>query len=460
MLLPLLSILAPCLPAPSPGDLLRERGGRPELSGPSSSEGSDDGRFRVHWTGEGEDAVPPLDSDGNGRADYLDRVFGALELGAETYAGLGFRAVPPDAPAPDGALDVYLRVLPVNGYAFPEPGPDGMSCFLQIDPGLGTGGAILESVVIHELHHCVQYAYTVAAASWIYEAAATHEQYEHVQSAALQGALDVLWNDRLRGADRPLDEEDGRFEYAAFLLIKFLTERGGFDRSRAVGLWEALESQPAWRDALDALSAADWGDGLDDLLLDFHTWNAFACARDDGAHYRADRLACTFPATSIDVEAVDGDIDLAFAEGRWSARYAEIAAGEERPVALDCSQDVDGAEVRLRLVAVDPAGLAGEAVEVVVTDVAELRLREALDPEGAVLVVAVAGEVAPHLRCAVTRADVAPEPTPAPPEDDPSGEACGCSDAPGGRAGHWLWIGLLALALRGRCRSSRSGGAC
>ena len=451
MIVSLLSLLAPCIPADSPADLLRERGGRPDLSGPVSSEQSEDGRFTVHWTDEGEDAPPVLDADANGRSDYLDRVFGALSLGGSVYEELGFRAVPPDdGSGGDGSLDLYVKVLPVNGYANPVVGPEGMSCFMQIDPGLGSGGAILESVVVHELHHCVQYTYTVEAQSWIYEAGATYEQYDHVQSPTLQVALDVLWNDRLRGADRPLDEADGRFEYAGFLFVKFIEERGETDRARIPRLWQALEAEPVWQEGLGALAGAEWGLDLGELLLDFHTWNAFACSRDDGAHYGSERHPCTFPATSVNVQVLAAELDHAFEAGGGSAFYAELEAEEDRPVELRCSQEVEAAAAWVRLVALDVEGASGEEASARIESEGSLRLEDPLDPRGAVLVVVVAeGAEAPRLRCDVARVDPISDP---PPEPPPEGEACACSSA--SRAGV---LPLFGAVIAGRLRRTRRG---
>jgi uncharacterized protein (TIGR03382 family) len=443
-----LALFVPCIPADSPAELLGERGGRPVIAGTVETALSDDGGFRVHWTESGDDAPPDQDFDGNGRPDTIDTILATLVAGAGVYADLGYKPVPPDSGAGgDGALDLYVLQINANGFANPDPGPDGMSCYMRIDPDLTSTGSILESVVVHELHHCVQYTYTVDAQSWVYEATATFEQYDQVQSTALQAALDVLWNERLRGADRAFDALDGRFEYAGFLFLKFLIERGEDDRDRARRWWQTLEAMPEWQDALEDFADQEWGEDSAQVLLDFHTWNAFSCARDDGQHYDPSAQPCTFPATSVNVEdAVDG-VEVEFESGVHSARYVELPADGDQPVELDCSQDVDGASAWVRLVAVDAAGRSGEQAEVEVVNAAQVRLNDVLDPQGSVLVVAQAGpDAAPNLRCEVERVEpVVPDPV-----DPPEEQACQCS-AGGGGAIFWT-VGVLAGLRRRRTR--------
>lgn len=466
MLAPLLALLTPCIPADRPADLLQERGGRPALTGAIETTTTDDGGFRLHWTYEGDDRVDPTDTDQDGVPDYVARVRDALDFGRSAYAELGYRAVPPDDGAGgDAAVDLYVADLPVNGYATPEPA-ELMSCVMQIDPGLSTLGTILESVVIHELHHCVQYAYSVDAESWIYEATATYEQYGHVTDDALQAALDVLWNSRLRGADRPLRDVDDRFEYAGFVLLKFLEERGEPDRQRPVRLWEALERAPDWRDALDELADAEWGLRREELLLDFHTWNAFACARDDGQHYGADRHPCTFPATQVNVDAV---AEAAFFEddaGGFAARYAEaeLEDAEEASVAVECVQDGTGAGRWIRLVALGLDGARLESAEAFVDGEGTLRLRDAYGAGDRALLVAMSEEdPAAALECSLRRVPAIVDPPEPPPPSE--GTDCTCHAATdGGAAGGLVLLGLAARrrrrALRAPSRSSTPGGAC
>lgn len=445
MVIPLLTGLL-CLPAPRPADGLLERGGRPELSGVEQV--LDHGAFRLHYTATGGDAVPPDDLDGNGQPDLVDRVAAALDLGEQAYLDAGYRALVPDGgEGGSEALDLYLRVLPVNGYAYPVAVQDGYSCFMEIDPGLTSPGQILESVVVHELHHCVQYRYTVQALSWIYEATATYEQYAQVQSTTLQAALDVLWNERLRGADLPLAATDGRFEYAGFALLKFLTDRSG-EAGEVERLWSQLAEQPDWQPALDAFDG-DWRE----LALDFHTWNAFACSRDDGQHYDSASHPCTFPASSVNTEPLAGD-ELRFehAASPGSALYIEAASDAGQVPRLDCTEAVDGAESVVRLVGVDAAGASGEEVTFDVPGAGGLTA-----PLAAFVAIGASFGAAPSdIRCAVSWAE-AEEPTPEPPAPEDEGEGCACSAGAGGSLAPLLF---LLVALRAARRSSTGACAC
>lgn len=316
---------------------------RPALSGPV--EVVDRGAFRLHFTREGVDAVGDEDQDGDGLPDALSAALAGLEGGAEAFAAEGWRSLVGDTG--DGgseAIDVYFRELPVFGYAVPTPAPDGTaSCFLQLDPANGVAGRVAESVALHELHHCVQFRYTTATASWIYEAAATFEQYAHVADPVLELAAGVLYGERLGHPERPLAAVDGRFEYAGFLWMKFWAERDGGDPARLPDLWEALAVEaaggdvPGWQRAL-AAEAERLGSDLPGVFLEHAVWNGFACAGDDGAHYDPAVIPCvaqvTVPATPWD----GGPLEVAHEDGPFTAAGFERAGGavEER-LSLRCA---------------------------------------------------------------------------------------------------------------------------
>ena len=311
----------------------RGGGARPELSGPTTSLDSEDGAFRIHWTAAGEDAPTAMaDADANGRPDFADRIFAGLAAAQTSYADQGWRPVAPDDGAGDSdAIDVYVRAIDANGYAFhapPELGSEAASsCTMHLEASLGASLAgVLESVAAHELHHCVQYAYTTDAPSWLLEATATHQQYLVISSPALQAALDILWITRLSQPERPVGDLGGRFEYAGFAFDFFWESFDGFEPERLPALWEALRAAEAgWISTLDAESERLWGQPFTATYLDFATWNAFACARDDGAHYDSARFPCTLD-TSVPVAAPAGDLLIDLPATRYAPSYFAAAA--------------------------------------------------------------------------------------------------------------------------------------
>ena len=408
---------------------------RPALSGPVQTIASDDGRFLIHWTPEGSD-VPTAqsDDDGNGRPDFADRILDGLLTGQQAFLDGGWRPVAPDdGSGGSDAIDVYVRAIDANGYAFhapPEADSDAASsCTMHLEASLGDSlDGILESVAAHELHHCTQYAYTTAAPSWILEATATHQQYLAFTSPALQAGLDVLWITRLTQPERPVDALGGRFEYAGFAFVFFWESLGGLDPSRAPALWEALrEADGDWVDAAEAESERIWGQGFAETFVDHATWNAFACARDDGSHYDAGRFPCTLD-TVVPIAAPAADLLLDLPRLRYTAAYAEwLADGDERPIALSCrGPGEDGARARVRLLALDRFFRTTEVAEVTGRggESFTVRLEQAVDVAGSVLaVVASTGSDPVTVDCTTERVEPV---TDAPPVD---GEGCGCGSA-------------------------------
>ncbi|MCA9493510.1 MAG: hypothetical protein KC621_26445, partial [Myxococcales bacterium] len=234
MLVPLATVLFPLRSAD-----------RPVLSGPE--EVLDAPPFRLHYTRSGRDAPPDTDEDGDGVPDLVTTYRDALLHAADDYAEEGWRPLVTDGGAAGADdIDVYVQDLDIFGYATPVPLPDGTaSCHLRLDPGNAIGGSIAAAVATHELHHCVQFRYTVQAATWLYEASATFEQYSHVVDPVLELPVGVLWAQWLDGGETRLAATDGRHEYAAFVFVDHWMQRRGADPDRLPALWEALaEPEP------------------------------------------------------------------------------------------------------------------------------------------------------------------------------------------------------------------------
>ncbi len=437
-------------------------GGRPTLSGPVQTLDSEDGFFRIHWTEEGVDAPTAQgDADGNGQADFLDRILDGLSQGRLAFAEQGWREVlPDDGTGGSDGIDVYVKAIDANGYAFHAPPAEdaegASSCTIHLEGSLGDSlDGIIESVAAHELHHCVQYAYTTTAPSWILEATATHQQYQVFTSPALQAALEVLWIGRLSQPERALHDLGGRYEYAGFVFVFFWESFGGLDRSRPPALWEALaevdgQDTGGWVDALDAESDRLWGQTFARTFADYSTWNAFACARDDGAHYDPALYPCNLD-TSVPIEESPDELVLELPEVRYSAGYASYPSdGEDRPLELDCRGVGDsGARAQVRLLALDRFFRVGEVVDESARggDPFTIRLDDLVDVAGSVLVVATSTGLDPvEIDCSVERVEPVVEQPP------PDGTGCDCGSSGELSAHPLLLLGLGVLPKRRRRR--------
>ena len=414
------------------------RGPRPDLSGPEQTLASDDGHYLLHYTTEGDDRIKGTDSDGDGVPDQLQEVLLGLAIGEEAFAERGYRPVNlDDGTGGSSAIDVYMMALDANGYATVTTSDAGQddSCYMRLDPF--NAGAVLRSVAIHEQHHCVQYAYTFHPDSWVHEATSTTEQYRLVDGLEL--ALAFLWADRLEGAAIPIDDTQGRFEYAAFLVTHWWEHRGGDDALPA--LWEALADEPDWRITLDTEAERLWGMDLTTAFTEHALANAFACGRDDGQHYPDGPLACVgdfeVPYAAVDPEQT---WTVRFDAASHTAAHARIDAPEGQTGELAC--EVAAGEGGLALAAVDAAGVAVE--ERVGTLDQVLTLTTDPGPGGGfVAVVTGTGDVPLDASCVLT---------PVAPEAVPSGCGCSATEAWGGAMGLLPLLGILPRRRRRRGR--------
>lgn len=459
--LALLMLAAAAAPQLARAQGCNQFGARPLLSGPVIEHATEDGRFLLRWTTEGDDLPSNMeDLDGNGLPDVVDRTLLGLEEADIAFPLAGYREVAPDDGAGGSdAIDVYFIDLPVNGCAFEVPaeaGSDaGSSCTMLIDGGLGDSAeGVIESVAAHELHHCTQYAHTIAAPGWLLEATATFEQYRLFTSPALVAAVEFLWRFRLESPERPLSAVGDRFEYAGFIFIYFWESFGGVEPDRIPALWEALRAHDGdWEDALESESQRLWGQPFSRTFLDFATWNAFACARDDLAHYPATgEFPCTIPSTQVPIVEVNGPsfgVDLP--QTPFATAYFEVpAADDDRPLRIECGgPGDDGARVRARLVTLDGFGREVAAADTTGRDGEGFSLQSEVvqDPDGSTLVVmASTGDVAVSFDCDVARAEV-----PVPDDETPFGEdGCSCSQPGRGEPAAALLLLLLAPKRRRR----------
>ena len=430
-------------------------GARPELSGPEQVWESEDGRYRFHWTVEGEDAITgAADSDGDGLPDGVARALLGLRTGDEEFAASGYRAaVRDDGSGGSDAIDVLFRAIDANGYAFAVPGAgEASSCVIQLESSLGDSlDGVLESVAAHELHHCVQYAYTTSGPSWMLESTATLEQYRLFSSPGLAAAVEVLWRTRLSQTDRPLADLGGRYEYAGFVFQHFWESLGD---GSVPELWEALSASNGDAEvALESESERVFGQSFRRTFLDHATWNAWGCSRDDGLHYDHQTFPCDLPDTRVPIADVFDEARFVLEEGPYAAAYAERPVGAERlPVEATCSWDGAG-RVGLRLLGLDRLGREEERAEVFARDgeTFTARLAGPAAEAGTALLVFVSTSSEPvDVTCALAEVPVTEDE----PEPGPEGSGCaGCGE--GGAPAAAVLLLLLVPKQRRRRTGAR-----
>ncbi|WP_254626490.1 MXAN_6640 family putative metalloprotease [Myxococcus sp. CA039A] len=422
------------------------------------------GRFRVHFSRVGLNAVPPGDTDGNGVPDAVDVVGRAYERVADFYVGLGFLLPRDDASVGadnggDGLFDVYL--VDFAGRADGAFRLDGcesadQKCaghMLQENDFAGYDYPSFEEAVSilasHEFFHAVQAAYRPGLGSVASEGTAVwaSERFD-----ATLDDLEQFTSSYLSRTDRSLVLDPtgpaASFSYGAGVFFQYLGERFG-DRV-ILAMWqESLVAPTApWAILLDTVLRREWGADFDTAFAEFSQWNLStgARARVEQGYARGggyDGLAPS--ARTLPTEEADVRVTTA------STRYFTVPGGSAEVLATYVLKAGE-----------DPAKL--HLLVAAVTDTSVLRVSRAegtgalsakVDASDAseVIIAVVDGRhegVGRYGTLCLTAdpagapcVDVTPEP------EDPEDEG-GCSAAPSGPGWMALVLALLALGARPR----------
>jgi hypothetical protein len=225
----------------------------PVLSGPESTMLSTSGRYLIHYTTTGADAVPSL--------VWVQTVAQTFDDVAVSYLGLGWRLAPTVAGAP---YDVYLRNLAsqqlygqtTSVQPLPLPGfANAFSSFIEIDNDfldpvyqnalsnnlLTTAQKALQSLQItaaHEYHHAIQYGYNFFFDVWYAEATSTWQEDELYDGVnQLYNYLPAWFNNSTLALDIPADITTGG-GYSRWIANRYLAEQHGTVVIRSI--WEKL----------------------------------------------------------------------------------------------------------------------------------------------------------------------------------------------------------------------------
>ena len=326
-----------------------------------------DGRFAIHFSRAGRNAVPARDSDGDGQPDMLRAVADTLMAAQAVYTSrLAMRPPLGSLDNPQAALDVFLA----------DFGGRGDGAFIQErcrteSPKACAGLLLLENdfagypygspeiaariVASHELFHAVQAAYDKDASQVVSEGTAT----------LATELFDPSLNDferaitaYLAAPDQPLGINPttpaSPFGYGSALFFRYLNERHGGAVLREI--YERTEKQPPstvaglprWLSATAEFLEAR-GTSFAAAFAEFARWNAVTGPRaTKQPEYAGYPEAASYPK----VNAVESPLPLAELSVRISpgaARYYSF-----RP------------EGRTRLTATVAGGPVGAALELMV----------------------------------------------------------------------------------------------
>ena len=281
------------------------------------SHGSTGGRFLVHYTRQGPNAVPALDADSSGVPDFVEQVASVYEEVLTKYHDeLGFRAPLGDEGIADnggdGRFDVYLVDFAGKGdgnYQNDTCGPqNGQICagyMVQENDfkGYGYPSTLVANRILgsHEFFHAVQAAYDTGQGSVMAEGTAVWatEQYNPSLKdfeAFLPGYLDIPD----RQLDTPLPGPVDPFSYGSAIFFQFLEERFGAGTIRS--LWERCENgangtaDPVWLTEIDPLLQAQESTSFSEAFIEFATWNLFTASFADPSRSYKNGVAYPFVA--------------------------------------------------------------------------------------------------------------------------------------------------------------------
>jgi len=311
----------------------------------------DQGAVRVHFTREGQHAVPAL------VPDYAQEVADEYEAALAFYRDeLGF--LPPLADdfvtggnGGDARLDVYLI-----DFATSADGAFRIDACLADEPQRCAGHMIHENdfdgrsysslsvanrtIASHELFHAIQHAYNANTGIVLGEGSAVWASETYAPELLDFELLIAGYFDR---PERSLGQEPtgpvDAFSYGTAIFFRFLEER--FSREVQRELWEALRADEqadasSWLGALDGVLIDEHDSSLADAFADFVRWNLYTGTRTNAAEAYAE--GARYP------QLVEREVELPFNDDRvrvfpLSARYYVAELTDDADVVVEVTEN-------------------------------------------------------------------------------------------------------------------------
>ncbi len=231
--------------------LLAKQLAAPVLSGAESTLLSPTGRFRIHYTTSGVDAVPSI--------GWVQTVAQTFDDVANAYLARGWRLAPTSSAAP---YDVYLLDLALqrlygqttSSQAIPSAGfSNAYSSFMEIDNNFtdsiyltAFGGPYsatqsLQITAAHEYQHAIQYGYNIFFDIWFAEATASwHEDELYDGVNQLYNYIPGWFNNSTLPLDTAVNVNNGG-GYGRWIFNRYLAERyDGTNANFIRSAWEKL----------------------------------------------------------------------------------------------------------------------------------------------------------------------------------------------------------------------------
>ncbi|HEX7335742.1 MAG TPA: MXAN_6640 family putative metalloprotease [Gemmatimonadales bacterium] len=231
--------------------------------------------FVLHYTRQGNNAVPARDADGNGIPDFID-------LAAQSWEEVWDREIthlgyPAPRGTPEQKFHVYYRDFAYYGVCYAEnveleattPVALGTaSAYIEVEndfygfppndvdaPGAEVRSGALKVTQAHEFMHASQFNINVYQSGWLFESHATW-----AEDAVYDEINDWHWyiNRFLSRPDLPLFN---RYVYGSAYFMNYLSETYGLDAPRQVWLASRTRTTP------DAVRSAGFGGSWENIKL-------------------------------------------------------------------------------------------------------------------------------------------------------------------------------------------------
>jgi len=231
--------------------------------------------FVLHYTRQGNNAVPARDADGNTIPDFID-------VAAQSWEEVWDREItqlryPTPKGTPEQKFHVYYRDFFYYGVTYAEnvqlqatsPVPLGTaSGYIEVEndfygfppndedvPGAEVRSGALKVTQAHEFMHASQFNINVYQSGWLFESHATW-----AEDAVYDGINDWHWyiNRFLSRPDLPLFS---RYVYGSAYFMNYLSETYGIDAPRQVWLAGRTQTTP------DAVRSAGFGGSWENFKL-------------------------------------------------------------------------------------------------------------------------------------------------------------------------------------------------
>lgn len=220
----------------------------PTLSGTKMTFNSPSGRFRIHYTTTGTDAVPSL--------TWVQTVAKTFDDVAVSYINRGWNLAPTTNGAP---YDIYLLDLaPQKNYGVttsdqPAPStsyPNAFTSWMELDnnftdsiykPAIYTPLQSLQIAAAHEYHHAIQYGYNYYFETWYAEATSAwmeDELYDGINQ--LYSYIPAWFSNSIRPLDLAVryDAVASGAGYGRWIFNRYLAEKHTPAMIR--GAWEKV----------------------------------------------------------------------------------------------------------------------------------------------------------------------------------------------------------------------------